>query len=827
MIDKQSLETILLKYKSFLGNEDWKKRERYKWKAIKTFQDNWDVDAANFPDMLTKALGDTLNLLDTLNHFPRRMLIRFAERDAETVRQMLRNLFDETKQLYARITDFKAKSQELLDAHFDRGLNHYQGEHAICVYLWLRYPNKYYIYQISRVKKAAKFLKTGLMFKKGRYEENINLFMGFYDELCNIIQKDHELRIMLDTALADNQQFYQDPLMKTLVIDLVHYIYNEPVDTSLMNAKPGMVVEDKPIRYWVYAPGGNALKWEECQQQSMICIGWDNIGDLTQYATINEIMKKLQKVHDNPDKSFENDRKALWDFCHEMKPGDIVFAKQGQSKIIGRGVVTGDYVYDVTRSSYRHVRKVNWSHIGLWEAPAHTIPMKTLTDFTTYTEDIAKIEALFNSATERHYWWLVAKPTIWSLYDMAVGEEESYTLYNNNGNPRRLFKNFLNAKKGDVVIGYEATPTKQIVALLEIERENDGKEIFFKKIETLASPVDFASIKDIDELSDMEFLKNKNGSFFQLSKDEYTVLMDIIREDNPIAQKKDNEKYCDSDFLNEVYMNVEELTTLKKLLSSKKNIILQGAPGTGKTFAATRLAYAIMGEKDKSRIEFIQFHQNYSYEDFIMGYKPEEDGGFKLKKGVFYNFCRAAKSAPDKPFFFIIDEINRGNLSKIFGELLMLIENCYRNDNNAVRLPYSEELFSVPDNLYIIGMMNTADRSLAMIDYALRRRFAFFKMKPGFDSDGFKKYQNVIDSTKFDKVVASIKTLNHDIINDDSLGDGFCIGHSYFCNQKNFDADWLRNVVMYDIAPMLEEYWFDNKELCEREIGKLTKALDD
>ena len=777
--------------------------------------------------MLTRALGDTSNLLDTVNNFPRGMLIRFAERDAEAVRQMLCNLFDESKPLYSRMTDFKAKSQELLDAHFDKGLNHYQGEHAISVYLWLRYPDKYYIYQFSLVKEAAKRLKTGLVFKKGRYEENINLFMGFYDELCTIIQKNQELRTMLDTALADNQQFYQDPLMKTLTIDLEYYTaryYKDPVEASPVNAKPDMVAEDSPVRYWVYAPGENASKWEECQQHSMMCIGWDNIGDLAQYATINDIMKKLQEIYDNPDNSFMNDRKALWDFCHEMKPGDIVFAKQGLSKIIGRGVVVGDYVYDATRSSYPHIRKVNWTHIGSWEAPAHTIPMKTLTDFTTYTEDIAKIEALFNPATERHYWWLVAKPKIWSLADMKNGEVQDYTLYNDNGNQRRVFQNFLNAKAGDIVIGYEATPTKQIVALLEIAQENDGQSIWFKKTETLGTPINYSELKTDEVLKNMEFFVNPNGSLFKMTEEEYNIVMEYVREANPVQTTVDKPQYTKKDFLKDVFMEESGFDTLKALLLRKKNIILQGAPGVGKTFAAKRLAYAIMGEVDDDRIEQVQFHQNYSYEDFMMGYKPNEEGGFYMRTGSFYNFCkRAAADDAGVPYFFIIDEINRGNLSKIFGELLMLIENDYRE--KPIKLSYRDEKFAVPANVHIIGMMNTADRSLAMIDYALRRRFSFIEMKPAFDADGFKAYLKELGSEKLSKVVDAVALLNEDIAKDDSLGSGFCIGHSYFCNIDSVTDELLSGIVEYDILPMLREYWFDNDNKYKEAEQRLREAL--
>lgn len=430
-----------------------------------------------------------------------------------------------------------------------------------------------------------------------------------------------------------------------------------------------------------------------------------------------------------------------------------------------------------------------------------------------------------NYNIDKQYWWLVASPKIWSFSKMKVGEIQDYTLYNENGNPRRIFQNFVNAKKGDIVIGYEANPVKQIVAIAEIDTPSDGQHICFKKVESLQYPIDYASFKDAPELKSMEFIQNKNGSLFKVAPDEYEYLIDLIRESNPKEENKQLKPYTQENFLNEVYMSEEDYTKLRLLLQNKKNIILQGAPGVGKTFSAKRLAYSMMGDIDESRIEFIQFHQNYSYEDFMMGYRPNEDGGFELKKGVFYNFCKRAQSNPDKDYYFIIDEINRGNLSKIFGELLMLIEKDYRD--TEIKLAYNGEMFCVPSNLYIIGMMNTADRSLAMIDYALRRRFSFYEMTPGFDTEGFKKYQESIGNDKFDKVVNAIVSLNHDIINDDSLGSGFCIGHSYFCSSKPNDINdlWLENIVEYDIKPMLREYWFDNDSKYQTAVEKLLDAL--
>ena len=287
----------------------------------------------------------------------------------------------------------------------------------------------------------------------------------------------------------------------------------------------------------------------------------------------------------------------------------------------------------------------------------------------------------------------------------------------------------------------------------------------------------------------------------------------MIREENPVQTNKIINKYTKKDFLNDVFVTDAKYDRFVSVLKKKKNIILQGPPGVGKTFAAKRLAYSVMEEKDDDRIEFIQFHQNYSYEDFMLGYKPCENG-FEMKYGIFYQFCQKTSNHPDKDYFFIIDEINRGNMSKIFGELLMLIEPDYRD--NKIKLAYNGLDFSVPQNLHIIGMMNTADRSLALIDYALRRRFSFFTMEPGFDTDGFKKYQQKLNSLVFDKLIDRVKDLNDEILKDDSLGSGFCIGHSYFCNLDTCTNEILLDIVDFDILPMLNEYWFDEPSKVER-----------
>ena len=309
---------------------------------------------------------------------------------------------------------------------------------------------------------------------------------------------------------------------------------------------------------------------------------------------------------------------------------------------------------------------------------------------------------------------------------------------------------------------------------------------------------------------------------------DYVEKLNSLFEDETEEDAEDVEKtypsYTKEDFLSEVFMPEEEYEKLSGILRIKKNIILQGAPGVGKTFAAKRIAFSMMGVKDVERVMMVQFHQSYSYEDFIMGFRPSTDG-FELKRGAFYNFCKKAEIDEDNDYFFIIDEINRGNLSKIFGELFMLIENDKRGV--SLQLLYSDEKFSVPKNIYIIGMMNTADRSLAMLDYALRRRFAFFEIKPGFTTDGFREYRMSLENEKFDKLIACVESLNNVISNDESLGDGFCIGHSYFCNllPDTIDDQVLSGIVEYELIPLLKEYWFDEPTKVKDWSSNLRSAI--
>lgn len=285
-------------------------------------------------------------------------------------------------------------------------------------------------------------------------------------------------------------------------------------------------------------------------------------------------------------------------------------------------------------------------------------------------------------------------------------------------------------------------------------------------------------------------------------------------------------RYDRTDFLSEVYLTEDRYERLHSLVTRKKNVILAGPPGVGKTFAAKRLAYSIMGVKDPSRVQMVQFHQSYSYEDFMMGYRPTETGGFTLTEGPFYRFCEEARADDEeRPYFFIVDEINRGNISKVFGELLMLIEADKRGQE--LRLLYKNETFSVPRNVHILGMMNTADRSLAVLDYALRRRFGFFEIGPGFDSAGFMQWRQDARIPALDRLVGVVVELNAAIADDPALGHGFAIGHSFLSRPSDeVPADaWLTSVVEDELVPLLGEYWFDEPSTAQEWVRRLRAAV--
>ncbi len=820
-INTNNLNKVIKAYEKSFNN--WFSNEVYKWKASKTFSNNWNIESNNLLYMITKSFSESGNLLNSKLYLPLGMLKGFTEKEPETIREMFNNLFNEDIDLTMRIKSFINSSNELLNKYWEPNKNHYQDIHAISVYLAFRFPNKYYIYKPSVNKKICKYI-TNNIYSEDRVQDYIN-----YVEVCNkvkkIITQNKELVNKVNNELNTlNYNLNDDNTMLTM--DIMYFGGNSYLDWEYKE-------DDKHT--WIYSPGENASQWNYCIENNLMVLGYDKLGDLDQYPYRKDISKKLTELtnKENP----VNDSLAVYEFKRGIKKGDIIIAKKGTNTLLGYGtVIDNEYIYDETRNTYKNIRNVKWEKTGEWDAsPVGQLVQKTLTNLNSYEGYADKLISIIdgtytledkeNKMNDNENYYLVnANPKFWSFSDIKVGETIDFTSTNINGNKRSVARNYTNIKPGDKLIAYESTPIKSVVGLCEVISKDENNNVILRKTEQLINTIPYSELKEIKEIENMEFFRVQQGSLFKLEKNEYDCIYELIRENN---QSKTYPKYSDTEFLKEVYIDKEKYKDIVNLLNRKKNIILQGAPGVGKTFMAKRLAYSIMKEKDTSRIECIQFHQSYSYEDFIEGFRPKEEGeGFTLAKGIFYRFCKRAGNDPDpdRKYFLIIDEINRGNLSKIFGELLMLIEEDKRGEE--LTLAYSKEPFSVPKNLYIIGMMNTADRSLALMDYALRRRFSFVEILPAFANDTFKEYKNNINNKYFDKVIEIIKDLNDDIKKDPSLGEGFMIGHSYFCNLKeNYEAN-LKSVLKYDILPMIREYWFDNKESREKwenEIDKLIK----
>jgi hypothetical protein len=455
-------------------------------------------------------------------------------------------------------------------------------------------------------------------------------------------------------------------------------------------------------RVWLLSPGRNADHWESFRDGGFAAIGWDSLGDLSAYDSLEEVKEALRKERKGGAEPTQ-DALACWEFAREMKPGDEVFAKKGRTRIVGYGVVKSAYEYVPTEKDFHHRRRVEWLWCGEVKPRERALVMKTLTDITNYAGLVTQLRESTESGTKAS------------------------------------------------------------------EHVDDVKEV-------VEAPT-----------------------------------------------------YGLGDATAELFRSSELLQRWVDLLLHRKNVVLQGPPGVGKTFVAQRLAYLLVGRADPDNVRMVQFHPSYAYEDFVQGYRPAKGGGFERRDGPFLDFCDKALQDPEDRYVLVIDEINRGNLAKIFGELLMLLEGDKRDRRWGVKLAYSEETeepFHVPPNLYVIGTMNSADRSLALVDYALRRRFAFVPVEPAFDVDGFEAYLTGLGASAalIARVRARVRKLNQQISDDKGLGRGYQIGHSYFCSvPKGSTADdaWYERIVRHEIEPLLEEYWFDRAEHVTEAVASL------
>ena len=657
---------------------------------------------------------------------------------------------------------------------------------------------------------------------------------------------------------------------------------SEPMTAS---DKDAQTAEEQERGYWLYVPGEGAGKWEEFRTAGIMALNWDRIGDPTSYPNEEAVIEALEAGYGDWGGRPTGAAGMIRDFTRTMRPGDVVYARRGPTEIIGRGVVRSEFRYDDARPAYRCVRDIEWTHVGSWplDRRVGAVSLQRVTENTSYNP--AQLESLFrdrnssgastasvraqgvgdSNQAKKHelQHWLYTPgegAARWEEFRTAgimalnwdrVGDLASfpdkeslldalYTHYGDwGGRPRRAADSvwdYIHAMKpGDIV--YVRRSFNEIVGrgVVRSDYRYDEDRSSFRAVRDvewthvgswpLEQRIGRLMLQRLTE--NTKYTPDQLNALIGIEDPRFSSSVDERLGNNDLDEA--DEHYTSTDFLDEVFLRPEDLEQMLGLLRRKKNLILQGAPGTGKTFAAKRLAYALMGETDDSRVEVVQFHQSTAYEDVVVGLRPTAEGGFAAAEGVFARFCRRAAADPGRDYVFIIDEINRANISKAFGELLMLIEAEHRGE--ALRLPVSGELLSVPKRLHIIGMMNTADRGLALIDYALRRRFAFFEMRPALDHPGFLRHVEAVGSSRLEALVDVVRRLNQRIAEDEALGPGFQIGHSYLClpagnpeNPGGMDAD-VTSMVRYELEPLVREYWFDNPAAMDESIHELESVL--
>jgi len=537
-------------------------------------------------------------------------------------------------------------------------------------------------------------------------------------------------------------------------------------------------------KYWIYAPGKNASEWEEFKSLKIMGLGWEELGNFNDYSSKDDIVKKLQSINSN-NKKYTNDSAACWDFKSSIGIGDIIIAKNGNSELLGYGVVESSYYYDQNRKKFKSCRKVNWIKTGSWQSDGN-LPQKTLTEVRK-TNEIEKYIDIFQIPDQI----VIIKPTpeLPSLNIILYGPPgtgKTFKLKN------EYFKMFTDENSGSF---------QNDISLSEALSEYSWWEIIAAVVYDLKTKKLPTKLKDIYNhplIKELKKIKNSNsvdhnirGFLYRHTHKscQYVQIDDNLRQKPSIfIQDKDkNWSLIDEN-------KIKKELTIKELLDLFTNY--QKAP--------------------KQRYIFTTFHQSYSYEEFIEGIKPvivddvssenENKLVYEIKPGVFKQIVNEALEDRDNKYAIFIDEINRGNIANIFGELITIIEEDKRisKDNYIpVKLPYSREEFGIPDNLYIIGTMNTADRSVEAIDTALRRRFSFIQMNP--DSAILDKDEYRCEGIELKKLLESINNRIEKLLNQDH-----CIGHSYFMTIENRNAplEELKIIFADKILPLLQEYFY-------------------
>lgn len=559
------------------------------------------------------------------------------------------------------------------------------------------------------------------------------------------------------------------------------------------------------VHFWLYSPGEQASNWDEFYESGIMGLGWDLIGDLGKYNSQNDIEKALKKSEDTKSDQLIN-AKALWQFANDMKPGDIVFAKKGKKLIIGKGVVTSDYFFDEERSELKHVRSVNWTNKGVWKNPSSEI-IKTLT-LIDNIQEAEKLNALFKDDLQfkNDFSWMLHESKNLILRG-APGTGKSYLakeiaadIVTNgqliDGKPIKFADLSDEQKKQVAFVQFHPNyDYSDFVEGLRPKINDDGtmgfelKDGIFKSFVAQARKNYEDSLKtleDIEKETSVQELMMEFFSSIDFGKDLFKTISGTEFKINSIDDEHISIEIPENQTANKLSLRVDEV---RKMLESDVNfaMIKDVTSFFGKTFAT----------------------QAYSY-DFAI-YKAIKAKKAKVPK-------TPAKQTELKKFVFIIDEINRGEISKIFGELFYSIDPGYRGRDGEIFTQYSNmhsdpnEKFYIPDNVYIIGTMNDIDRSVDSFDFAMRRRFRFVELKA---SEQLKMLDSLKDDVKED-AKHRMEELNKAIVKEKELNENYQIGAAYFLklNYLDFDKLWTDY-----LEPLLHEYvrgMYDESDIMKR-----------
>ncbi len=755
----------------FEGIKEPNYNEVYKWNAVNHFQNTFDINAPDFSEMLDNSLSKTENLLASMNYYPRKMIARFAIDLQYETKQAFINLFDETQDIVKRIKAFKNFGLESINKlEPGKNLSSYQDDRTIAVYLSLKYPEKYYLYKSRMVSTFCK--KLNIVLPK---EEALIRYWKLAEELKAVLNQNDLIKSHL-SSLAN--QLSKDANFNILVQDFIWIISNTNIEEE---SKPNTIVMNK--KFWLYAPGHGADMWEEFYSQNIIGINLDSMGDLKNYADKSSIVKELQELSnlENPG-SMKNDATAGDDFANNISIGDAIIVKTGLTKLLGYGVVTSDYRFDPIRTKYKSVRDVEWKLNGNWTTDFKMV-LKTLTDVTQYKSDNPNYKMYSDelmAIIEGNYNAIYKDPLIeYPLNQILYGPPGTGKTYNSINHALSIIEN----KKLEELEN-ESEENRKVVLERYRSLVESGQILFTTFHQSMCYEDFIEGIKPIEVDYQLNY-ELKDGIFKTISE-------------NALSNYKSFKKQIVKKPFDEAWNNyLKPLNEGEPVKVQMKKSSFEISHVTDKT---------IFFDKDSGDSKH-SLSINTLKTMYIDGANNIIKGGLQpyyepllneLLKG-----SEQSKNEDLKNFVLIIDEINRGNVSQIFGELITLIEKDKRlgaSEELTVTLPYSKKKgFGVPTNLYIIGTMNTADRSVEALDTALRRRFTFVEMPPNYDLSELET-----EITEEITLLKILNTLNNRI--EKLLDKDHLIGHSYFLNIA--DLDGLKEVFQHNIIPLLQEYFY-------------------